>query len=157
MKIFTHTCEICGNEFQTASNTAKYCKYCRGKAQYMRNKAYAEKKKNNETQPVGSTQKCPVCGKDFVKNTGIQKFCSDCTHAQMIKKKTVSSSQYNKENYEQVRFILPVGQRELLKEYAASVGLSVNKLLVKSIIEYQNNHPTDVPKLPDPDVPETEN
>lgn len=152
MKIFTHTCAICGDEFQTSCNTAKYCKYCRDKAQVNRNKAYAEKKKNGETKPVGSTQKCPICGKDFVKKSGIQKCCTDCAKIQVTQRKIATNSVYTKKTYEQVRFVLPMGQRSILKEYAASLGMSVNRLLVKSLIEYQKNHPTGTPLLPDPET-----
>ena len=43
--MFTHICEICGETFESSSNRAKYCVYCRDKAQVLRNKAYMEKKK----------------------------------------------------------------------------------------------------------------
>ena len=49
-------------EFQSKSNRAKYCIYCRDKAQTARNRAYAEKKKSGTSVPLGSEQKCPVCG-----------------------------------------------------------------------------------------------
>ena len=50
--MFIHTCEICGKEFESRSNRAKYYKNCRDKAQVLRNKAYMEKK--NPEHPLQS-------------------------------------------------------------------------------------------------------
>ena len=52
--MFTHICEICGETFESSSNRAKYCVYCRDKAQVLRNKAYMEKKKAGTSLTVGS-------------------------------------------------------------------------------------------------------
>ena len=46
--MYKHTCQICGMEFESPSSRAKYCIYCRDKAQVMRNRAYKEKKQAGE-------------------------------------------------------------------------------------------------------------
>ena len=58
--MFIHTCEICGNEFESRSNRAKYRENCRDKAQVLRNKAYIEKKKSGTSITIGSEQICPI-------------------------------------------------------------------------------------------------
>ena len=73
IRLFTHKCEMCGMEFQSKSNRAKYCIYCRDKAQTARNRAYAEKKKSGTSVPLGSEQKCPVCGHFVVQLTRADK------------------------------------------------------------------------------------
>ena len=70
--MFTRKCEMCGMEFQTASNRAKYCKYCRDKVQVLRNKAYKEKKESGTSVKIGSEQVCPLCGKAFTVTSGSQ-------------------------------------------------------------------------------------
>ena len=52
--MYKHTCQICGMEFESPSARAKYCIYCRDKAQVMRNKAYKEKKQAGEAVEIGS-------------------------------------------------------------------------------------------------------
>lgn len=52
--MFTHTYQICGTKFQSQSNRAKYCVYCRDKAQVLRNKEYKEKKAAGTSIAVGS-------------------------------------------------------------------------------------------------------
>ena len=44
--MFTHTYQICGTKFQSQSNRAKYCVYCRDKSQVLRNKEYKESGRN---------------------------------------------------------------------------------------------------------------
>ena len=60
--MFKHKCEMCGLEFETNNTRAKYCIYCRDKAQVARNRAYAEKKKSGNAVKIGSEQVCPLCG-----------------------------------------------------------------------------------------------
>ena len=49
--MFIRKCEMCGSEFETSSNRAKYCVLCRDKAQVMRNRSYARKKKSLLNNP----------------------------------------------------------------------------------------------------------
>ena len=58
--MFKHKCEMCGLEFETNNTRAKYCIYCRDKAQAARNRAYAEKKKSGSAVKIGSEQVCPT-------------------------------------------------------------------------------------------------
>lgn len=137
--MFTHVCEICGETFESPSNRAKYCVYCRDKAQVLRNKAYMEKKKAGTSLTVGSEQVCPICGKTYTVTSGSQKCCKDCQKKQRNAKKK-SDPQYVKEKYETLRIYVPKGQRDGIKAYAQSQGLSVNKLMLMALEEYRKNH-----------------
>ena len=128
--MFTHICEICGETFESSSNRAKYCVYCRDKAQVLRNKAYMEKKKAGTSLTVGSEQVCPICGKTYTVTSGSQKCCKECQKKQRNAKK----------KSETLRIYVPKGQRDGIKAYAQSQGLSVNKLLLAALEEYRNNH-----------------
>lgn len=44
---------------------------------------------------------------------------------------TQSKNKWNKENYEQVKFVVRKGEREKIKTYADSKGMSVNALLTQ--------------------------
>ena len=68
--MFKHKCEMCGLEFETNNTRAKYCIYCRDKAQAARNRAYAEKKKSGSAVKIGSEQICPICGKTYTVTSG---------------------------------------------------------------------------------------
>ena len=138
--MFTHICEICGEEFQSQSNRAKYCVYCRDKAQVLRNKAYSEKKLAGLSVTVGSEQICPICSKPYTVTSGSQKCCKDCQKKQNSKRKINSNRQYTKENYDSILFYVPKGERETLKEYAKSRNMSVNKLIQTAWEEYKENH-----------------
>lgn len=135
--MFIRKCEMCGIEFQTASNRAKYCQYCRDKVQVMRNKAYKEKKESGTAVKIGSEQICPLCGKMFTVTSGSQKYCKDCTPQ---RKKAPPNTEYLKEKYDYIRVNVPKGEREKIKEYAQSQGMSVNKLLLTALEEYQKSH-----------------
>ncbi len=137
--MFTHICEICGDTFESLSNRAKYCVYCRDKAKVLRNKAYMAKKKAGISLTVGSEQTCPICGKTYTVASGSQKCCKDCQKKQRNAKKK-SDPQYVKENYETLRIYVPKGQREVIKAYAQSQGLSVNKLMLTALEEYRKKH-----------------
>lgn len=104
--MFTHVCEICGETFESSSNRAKYCVYCRDKAQVLRNKAYMEKKKAGTSLTVGSEQVCPICGKTYTVTSGSQKCCKDCQKKQRNAKKK-SDPHYVKEKYETLRIYVP--------------------------------------------------
>ena len=96
--MFTRKCEMCGMEFQTASNRAKYCIYCRDKVQVQRNRAYAEKKKSASAVKIGSEQVCPICGKTYTVTSGAQKYCKECT-AGKKRKKSAPNTEYLKGHY----------------------------------------------------------
>lgn len=138
--MFTHVCGICGEEFQSASNRAKYCVYCRDKAQVLRNKAYKKKKEAGTSIAVGSEQICPICGNAYTVTSGSQKCCKNCQKKQTNTRKAVTNSRYTKANYDSIIFYVPKGQREEIKEYAQSHGLSVNKLIQTALEEYRKNH-----------------
>ena len=133
----TRKCEMCGMEFQTASNRAKYCQYCRDKVQVLRNKAYKEKKESGTVVKIGSEQICPLCGKTYIVASGSQKYCKDCTPK---RKKVPPNTEYLKEKYDYIRVTVPKGEREKIKAYAESQGMSVNRLLLTALEEYQNRH-----------------
>lgn len=135
--MFTRKCEMCGMEFQTASNRAKYCKYCRDKVQVLRNRAYKEKKESGTAVKIGSEQVCPLCGKTFTVTSGSQKYCKDCTPP---RKKAPSNTEYLEGHYDYIRVNVPKGEREKIKEYAQSQGMSVNRLLLTALEEYQKTH-----------------
>lgn len=42
-------------------------------------------------------------------------------------------NQYNKENYDIVRFTVPKGKREVLKRRAQELGISVSELVVRAL------------------------
>ena len=47
---------------------------------------------------------------------------------------------YLKDHYDYIRMNVPKGEREKIKEYADSLGMSVNKLLLTALEEYKKNH-----------------
>lgn len=138
--MFTYICQICGDEFQSPSNRAKYCVYCRDKAQVLRNKAYKEKKAAGLSVVVGSEQICPICNKPYTVVSGSQKCCKDCQKKQDSKRKTASNKRFTAENYDKISFYVPKGELESIKAYAASLDISVNKLLQTALDEYKKNH-----------------
>ena len=140
--MITRKCEMCGMEFQTTSNRAKYCIYCRDKVQVQRNRAYAEKKKSGTSVKIGSEQVCPICGKTYTVTSGSQKYCTECTPKQK-RKKSAPNTEYLKGHYDYIRLNVPKGEREKIKAYAESQGMSVNKLLLTALEEYKANHGTD--------------
>ena len=93
--MFKHKCEMCGLEFETNNTRAKYCIYCRDKAQAARNRAYAEKKKSGSAVKIGSEQICPICGKTYTVTSGSQKYCKECT-AGKKRKKSAPNTEYSK-------------------------------------------------------------
>lgn len=138
--MFKHKCEMCGLEFETNNTRAKYCIYCRDKVQVQRNRAYAEKKKSGSAIKIGSEQVCPICGKTYTVTSGAQKYCKECT-AGKKRKKSAPNTEYLKGHYDYIRVNVPKGEREKIKAYAESQGMSVNKLLLTALEEYQKNHP----------------
>lgn len=138
--MFTYVCEICGDTFESRSNRAKYCIYCRDKAQVRRNQAYAEKKKAGLSITIGSEQICPICQKPYIVVTGSQKCCKDCAKKQIASKKKSPDAQYLKDRYDHIRVTVPKGEREAIKAYAQAQGLSVNKLFLTALKEYRKNH-----------------
>ena len=140
--MFKHKCEMCGLEFETNNTRAKYCIYCRDKAQAARNRAYAEKKKSGSAIKIGSEQVCPICGKTYTVTSGSQKYCKECT-AGKKRKKSAPNTEYLKGHYDYIRVNVPKGEREKIKAYAESLGMSVNKLLLTALEEYQDKHKYD--------------
>ena len=138
--MFKHKCEMCGMEFESKSNRAKYCIYCRDKAQVNRNRAYAEKKKSGTSVPLGSEQTCPICGKTYTVTSGSQKYCKDCTKKQQQASKGKPSAEYIKENYDYIRFNVPKGEGDAIKAYAQEHGMTIKQLLLTALKEYQENH-----------------
>lgn len=50
------------------------------------------------------------------------------------------NNEYSKKNYDTVNIRPPKGTRAIWKEYAESMGLSVNQLIIKAVEEYVKNH-----------------
>ena len=138
--MFTHQCELCGRQFESASNRAKYCILCRDKAQAARNRSYIEKKKAGTSVAVGSQQKCPVCGKDFTVRSGSQKYCKDCMKKQQQASKGRPSAEYIKEKYDYIRFHVPKGEGDAIKEYARQHGMTIKQLLLSALSEFMERH-----------------
>ena len=126
-------------EFQSKSNRAKYCIYCRDKAQAARNRAYADKKKSGTAVQIGSEQICPICEKPYTVTSGSQKYCKDCT-AKQKRKKTPPSAEYIKNNYDYIRFNVPKGEGDAIKAYAQERGMTIKQLLLAALEEYKKNH-----------------
>lgn len=142
MKIYKHVCEICGDTFESTSNRAKYCKYCRDKAQVLYNKAYAKRKAAGQATTVGSEQICPICGKTFTVASGSQKYCKDCRAKVKSKRENESgyNQRYTKENYDSTHIYVPKGQLQEIKDYAKAHNTSVNRLFITALEEYFEKH-----------------
>ena len=138
--MYKHTCQICGMEFESPSSRAKYCIYCRDKAQVMRNRAYKEKKQAGEAVSIGSEQICSICGNPYTVTAGSQKYCKECQQKQARSKKISSNAQYAKANYKTLKLYVSAKERDAIKAYAESLGMSVNKLLLTALEEYKSNH-----------------
>ena len=119
-------------EFETPSSRAKYCIYCRDKAQAARNRAYVEKKKSGSAVKVGSEQTCPICGKTYIVTSGSQKYCRECTESRK-RKKVQPTAEYIKEN-------VPKGEGDAIKAYAQERGMTIKQLLLTALEEYKANH-----------------
>ena len=128
--MYKHTCQLCGMEFESPSARAKYCIYCRDKAQVLRNKAYKEKKQAGEAVAIGSEQICSICGKPYKVTQG----------KQARSKKITSNAQYAKANYKTLKLYVSAEERDAIKAYAESLGMSVNKLMLTALEEYKTNH-----------------
>lgn len=138
--MYKHTCQLCGMEFESPSARAKYCIYCRDKAQVLRNKAYKEKKQAGETVAIGSEQVCSLCGKTYTVTAGSQKYCKECQGKQARSKKISSNAQYAKANYKTLKLYVSAEERDAIKDYAESLGMSVNKLMLTALEEFKQNH-----------------
>ena len=153
--MYKHTCQLCGMEFESPSARAKYCIYCRDKAQVLRNKAYKEKKQageaveqtagygkvmHGEAVAIGSEQVCSLCGKSYTVTAGSQKYCKECQGKQARSKKISSNAQYAKANYKTLKLYVSAEERDAIKAYAESLGMSVNKLMLTALEEFQKNH-----------------
>lgn len=58
----------------------------------------------------------------------------------MGKTSSAVKNRWNKANYDQINVVVPKGQKEILKAYAASKGVSVNSLIsefIASLISVQ--------------------
>ena len=135
--MYKHTCQLCGMEFESPSARAKYCIYCRDKAQVLRNKAYKEKKQAGEAVAIGSEQVCSLCGKTYTVTAGSQKYCKECQGKQARSKKISSNAQYAKANYKTLKLYVSAEERDAIKAYAESLGMSVNKLFLTSLELYK--------------------
>ena len=57
------------------------------------------------------------------------------------KSSTKAKNKYNAENYDSLRIVVPKGKKEIIKEYAASKGESINGFVNRVIDEaMQNKH-----------------
>ena len=131
---------MCGMEFQSKSNRAIYCIYCRDKAQVNRNRVYAEKKKSGVSVPIGSEQICPICKKPYTVTSGSQKYCKECTKKQKQSSKGQPTHEYIKEKYDYIRFNVPKGEGDEIKAYAQELGMTVKDLMLAALKEYKEKH-----------------
>lgn len=70
----------------------------------------------------------------------LQKYCKECQQKQARSKKISSNAQYAKANYKTLKLYVSAKERDAIKAYAESLGMSVNKLLLTALAEYQNHH-----------------
>ena len=59
---------------------------------------------------------------------------------QFVGQLVLVASEYLKGHYDYIRVNVPKGEREKIKAYAKSQGMSVNKLLLTALEEYQKAH-----------------
>ena len=62
------------------------------------------------------------------------------TTSQKGPKKISSNAQYAKANYKTLKLYVSAEERDAIKAYAESQGMSVNKLLLTALEEYKANH-----------------
>ena len=67
------------------------------------------------------------------------RYCKECT-AGKKRKKSAPNTEYLKGHYDYIRVNVPKGEREKIKAYAESLGMSVNKLLLTALEEYKEHH-----------------
>ena len=82
------TCVMCGKEFNSKYNYAKYCsKTCSDKAYYRQHKKFKPHyyKKTDATKPDAMQGKCYACGRKFKRSFPHEKFCSDACRASYFK------------------------------------------------------------------------
>lgn len=126
----TFTCKMCGKDFESNANHADYCVECRAERQRIRTRTYTAKKKNNEeTKTVGQADICEFCGKPFIRASGSQKVCENCREQYNKKQNQKPHDNYVSRNYDVIKVYVKKGEREKLKEIAASAGASVNELI----------------------------
>ena len=129
-KLKTFICEMCGKEFFTDGNRAKYCYDCRIERQKQRSRAYSEKKRNNEqVRSIGDTDICIECGKPYVVKSGSQKVCDNCRKQHTNKLKQKPNAEYSSRTYDYLRVYVPKGDKAKIKEFADKHNISVNKLI----------------------------
>lgn len=83
----------------------------------------------------------------FQANSNRTKYCKYCRDKVQVQrnraykeKKESPNTEYLKEKYDYIRVNVPKGERDKIKAYAESQGMSVNKLLLTALEEYQNSH-----------------
>ena len=71
---------------------------------------------------------------------GSQKYCKECQQKQARSKKISSNAQYAKANYKTLKLYVSAEERDAIKAYAETLGMSVNKLLLTALEEYKEKH-----------------
>lgn len=143
----TFICKMCGKEFESTANHADYCSDCRSERQKARARAYSAKRKNNEeTNVIGQAAICESCGKPYIRTSGNQKVCENCRQIYRKKQNQKPHDDYVSRNYDVIKVYVKKGEREKLKEIAASAGASVNELInfgislaVKEVLDAQKD------------------
>ena len=92
-----------------------------------------QKKQAGEAVAIGSEQVCSICGKPYKVTAGSQKYCKECQQKQARSKKISSNAQYAKANYKTLKLYVSAEERDAIKAYAESLGMSVNKLLLTAL------------------------
>ena len=93
-----------------------------------------------EAVAIGSEQICSICEKPYKVTAGSQKYCKECQQKQARSKKISSNAQYAKANYKTLKLYVSAEERDAIKAYAETLGMSVNKLLLTALEEYQKAH-----------------
>ena len=69
-----------------------------------------------------------------------QKDCKACRQKQARSKKKSANAQYSEANYKTLKLYVSAEERDAIKAYAESLGMSVNKLFLTALEEYKANH-----------------
>ncbi len=135
--MFELNCKRCGTLYESGSNRQGYCPECKKVRQRERNQAYLERRNSGEVRAIGSTATCEKCGNPFIIKTGSQKLCQDCIDKGINLRKTTANNKYRDANYDAVQILLPKGERENLKSFAALHGKSMNEFVLEAVAKYR--------------------
>ena len=127
------TCKECGKKYYAKVNRDGYCEVCRSnRIANTRHNCYKNSKADRNT--VKDTLiKCEYCGKLFTPVNSAQKYCKSCRPLKEQEYRTAATNSYRKENNDVIQFKVRKGERDKLKRYAGSKGLSLTDLIISGI------------------------